>query len=386
MPQNPCLVIGSGPAALMAADVLVAAGLPVQVFERRGGPGWKLLVAGSSGLNVTHEASPEEFPGFYPERREEVAAVMRQFGKDDWLRFLHGLGEETYVGTSRRYFVKNFKASSLLKAWTERLQARGVIFHYGKELKDFAAGEVRFSNGTGAAGSAVVLALGGWSWETEPSRWPEAFRAKGIPFVDFAPSNAGYSFAAPAGFFAAAEGKPIKGLTLTTARGTKTGELMITRYGLEGTPVYTLGCPGVASVDLKPDLSEAKLAQRLQPFRGDARQKLRGAKLSDGAFLLFEALAPAAAWENAAAAAHALKHLPIELLAPSPLSECISSRGGVSWDALSENLELNAVPGVFCAGEMIDWDAPTGGFLLQASVSTGFVAGKGAVEFARARA
>ena len=381
MQQNPCLVIGSGPAALMAADVLSQGGRAVQIFERRGGPGWKLLVAGSSGLNVTFDAPDEDFPRFYPERSDELAACLARFGKKDWLEFLHGLGEETYIGTSRRYFVKNFKASSLLKSWTERLAGRGVEFHYGKELVDFSPGEVKFADGSSAQGSAVVLALGGWSWESEPSPWPEAFRRKGIPFQEFSSSNAGYSFAAPEGFFASAEGKPIKGLTLTTARGTKTGELMITRYGLEGTPVYTLGCPGAATVDLKPDLDEAKLAQRLQPFRGDSRQKLRGAKLSEGAFLLFEALAPPAAWESPEAAAAFLKKLPLELLAPSPLSECISSRGGLKWDALDPSLQLKAAPGVFCAGEMIDWDAPTGGFLLQASVSTGFVAGEGALNF-----
>ncbi|RZA05331.1 MAG: aminoacetone oxidase family FAD-binding enzyme, partial [Proteobacteria bacterium] len=199
-------------------------------------------------------------------------------------------------------------------------------------------------------------------------------------------SNAGWSFRAPDGFFAKAEGKPIKGLTLTTALGVKTGELMITRYGLEGTPVYTLGTPGFAVVDLKPDLAEEKLAARLAPFRGDRAQKLSRAKLSEGAALFFEALAPPEAWDSAAAAAHAMKHLKVEFLAARSLAECISAKGGVSWGELTEELELKNFPGIYCAGEMIDWDAPTGGFLLQASVSTGFVAGEAAAKAGAANA
>lgn len=200
-------------------------------------------------------------------------------------------------------------------------------------------------------------------------------------FEEFAPSNAGWSFRAPEGFFARAEGKPIKGLTLQTRLGEKTGELMITRYGLEGTPIYTLGVPGIARADLKPDLAEAKLAARLQPFRGGPAEKIRGAKLSEGAFLFFEALAPASAWDSPAALAHALKDLEVEFLAPRSLKECISARGGLRFEEVNEDLQLRRAPGVFCAGEMLDWDAPTGGFLLQASVSSGFVAGDAARRF-----
>ena len=385
MPTSPILICGSGPAGLMAASVAARAGYPVEIFERRPGPGWKLLVAGSSGLNVTHEAP--DLAAFYPERRAELARVLARFGKDEWISFLHELGEETYVGTSRRYFVKNFKASSLLKAWTERLSQAGVKFHYGREFANLlpeGAG-VRFTDGSEARGAASVLALGGPSWEEHPSAWPKWFQTEGFAFKDFQPSNAGWSFRAPEGFFARAEGKPIKGLTLTTKLGSKTGELMITRYGLEGTPVYTLGTPGTAHVDLKPDLAEEKLSSRLQPFRGGPAEKLRGAKLSEGAALFFEALAPAEAWESPANLARALKNLSVEFLSPRALKECISARGGLSFDELSEALELRRMPGVFCAGEMLDWDAPTGGFLLQASVSTGFVAGTSAVQFAARR-
>jgi uncharacterized flavoprotein (TIGR03862 family) len=379
MSSLPVIICGSGPAGLMAAHVLARAGQPVEIFERRPGPGWKLLVAGSSGLNVTHEA-PDLAP-FYPTRREEIARLLARFGKDEWLAFLKELGEETYVGTSRRYFVKSFTASNLLKGWTGHLAKRGVKFHYGKEFASLEGRSVRFTDGTAAEGSAVVLALGGPSWEESPSPWPAWFRAAGYGFEEFAPSNAGWSFRAPEGFFARAEGKPIKGLTLQTRLGEKTGELMITRYGLEGTPIYTLGVPGIARADLKPDLAEAKLAARLQPFRGGPAEKIRGSKVSEGAFLFFEALAPASAWDSPAALAHALKNLEVELLAPRSLKECISARGGLRFEEVNEDLQLRRAPGVFCAGEMLDWDAPTGGFLLQASVSSGFVAGDAARRF-----
>lgn len=373
--RMPCLIVGSGPAALMAADILSSRGIPVKLFERRPAPGWKLLVAGSSGLNVAHsgEMGPE-----YTARREEVAACLAQFGREAWLGHLHGLGEETFLGTSRRYFLKNKKASTLLSTWVKRLRDQGVEFHFGEELIDFKPGlsvELRFASGRMERGEAALLALGGGSWEESPPRWPEAFIAKGIAFTDFKPANSGYSFRAPAGFFEAAEGKPVKGLTLKTAKGEKTGECMITRYGLEGTPIYTMGCPGTALIDLKPDITLERLSGRLPGG-------LKYAKLSPGAELLFRALAsePDA---TGAALARQLKALPIELLEPRPLSESISSSGGVSWDELSPGLELKKAPGIHCAGEMVDWDAPTGGFLLQACASMGAVAANSILDIVR---
>lgn len=352
----------------MAADVLSSAGIPVKIFERRPAPGWKLLVAGSSGLNVTHEG---DLAAAYTQRREEIKRVLEKFGRDEWLNHLHGLGEETFLGTSRRYFLKNKKASSLLATWVNRLKSRGVIFHFGEELSAFDSHpdgvELAFASGRREKGRFALLALGGGSWEDFPPRWPAAFAVHNISFKPFEPANAGYSFRAPAGFFEKAEGKPVKGLTLKTAKGEKTGECMITRYGLEGTPVYTLGCPGEARLDLKPDITLERLADRLKSGG------IKSARLSEGAQLLFDALAPAKANSPAELAAQ-LKSLPIELLAPRPLSESISSCGGVSWDELDENLELKKTPGIYCAGEMVDWDAPTGGYLLQACVSMGFAA------------
>lgn len=350
----------------MAADILSSHKIPVQIFERRPAPGWKLLVAGSSGLNVTHSG---DMGAQYTHRQVEISACLRRFGRDEWLAHLHSLGEETFLGTSRRYFLKNKKASSLLASWVSRLKERGVEFHFGEELVDFSSGaqtELVFASGRRERGQTALLGLGGGSWEEQPPRWPEAFLSKEISFLPFAPANAGYSFRAPPGFFDKAEGKPVKGLTLKTTKGEKTGECMITRYGLEGTPVYTMGCRGPAWIDLKPDITLERLQERVP-------DGLRHAKLSPGAELLFRALAPEPDAKGATLARQ-LKALPIELLEPRPLSESISSSGGISWDELTTELELKKAPGIYCAGEMVDWDAPTGGFLLQACVSMGFVA------------
>ena len=377
-------IVGSGPAALLAADHLSAQlpGQSIHVHERRSSAGWKLLVAGASGLNVTYDCPTSELAQHYPTRSEELSAIFRRFGREDWLAQLESLGEPTFRGTSRRFFLERMKAASLVTSWVKRLEARGVQFHFGAELtglSEHANGwTLSFANGSQQDCRMALLALGGGSWEESPPRWPEIFTSRGIALTPFTPANAGYSFRAPAGFFAEAEGKPIKGLTLRTRLGSKQGELMITRYGLEGTPIYTLGCPGPATLDLKPDLAEEKLAARLASLKGAMRARIeKGAKLSPGAVAIALALAPASAWESAASAAHALKNISLELLEPRSLAECISSRGGLSWDELDENLELKRLPGIFCAGEMVDWDAPTGGFLIQASVSMGFVAAEG---------
>jgi uncharacterized flavoprotein (TIGR03862 family) len=359
----------------MAADILSQGGLHVRIYERRPAAGWKLLVAGSSGPNVSYDCAPEELPSYYSRRREEMASCLRRFTREDWLSCLTGLGEEVFLGTSRRYFIRNRKASVLLRSWMERLQERGVEFYFNEEFSGFsAAGKVRtfFSSGKKETSGSLLLALGGGSWETEPPSWPGALKRKGLCVSDLSPANAGYSILAPDAFFSAAQGKPIKGLRLTTAKGTKLGECMITRYGLEGTPVYTVGCPGAATLDLKPDLPLAQLREKLQ--RHSLQGRLKAAKLSEGARLLFLALAPEAPKLSAEKTAELLKCLPVEFLAPRPLAESISSAGGLSWDELDDELQLKKFPSVYCAGEMLDWDAPTGGFLLQGCVSMGAVA------------
>jgi uncharacterized flavoprotein (TIGR03862 family) len=362
-------IIGTGPAALMAASILCEAKLEVHLFERRKSAGWKLLVAGSSGLNVTHGGEEAELFRCYRTRAEEMKKCLAIFPRARWLKFLEELGETPYLGTSKRYLIENEKAAALLKRWVETIQAKGGVFHFAKELQsvNFSEKSAQFQDGTNFSADSFLFALGGPSWEKSPSPWPQIF--SDFTFTPFQPANAGYSFAASPDFFQRAEGKPIKGLALTTRLGTKVGELMITRYGLEGTPIYTLGCPGEAELDLKPDLSLERLIERLGK---DPKFFWRQAKLSPGAEILAKEFLPAHG--SPEEFARKLKNYKIQLLAPQPLTESISASGGLSWNELDENLMLKKAPDFYCAGEMVDWDAPTGGFLLQGSVSMGAVA------------
>lgn len=365
-------IVGTGPAALMAASRIDPKKFEVHLFERRKSAGWKLLVAGSSGLNVTHGGEESELWQFYRNRQKEMKSCLERFPRSQWLQHLESLGESPYLGSSNRYLIANEKAAALLKQWVQGLEASGAKFHYEAELVaiDFSNRGLEFSRLGKQTFDAILLAMGGLSWEKSPSNWPSLFSS--FQFSPFEPSNAGYSIAANPEFFQANHGSPIKGLRLTTQLGSKVGECIITRYGLEGTPIYTVGCPGEALFDLKPDLSEERLAARIGT---KAEQFLARSKLSKGAEALAREFLPTCATPDAFA--KNLKNLKIQLLRPQPLTESISSRGGISWDELNENLMLKKANGIFCAGEMVDWDAPTGGFLLQGSVSMGAVAAKG---------
>ncbi len=374
----------------MAAHVLAGAGHRVRVFEKKKGPGRKLLVAGSSGLNVTYDAPPTEFLAHYRGPHEILQPVLAAFGPVDWLKFIERLGIATFKGTSRRYFVKGLKASGLLRAWLFSLHERGVEFSYEHELRDFSAtaGGVRveFTNGVVVDCAAAVLALGGGSWEkTEtPLRWPAIFSRKGLRFTPFSASNVGYRVAWPAKFLAQAEGQPLKNITLTTSRGSKRGDLMVTSYGLEGTPVYTLGETAVVYVDLKPDLTEAQILEKISAMkenRSPLRRVKKLLKLAPASLALLETAAPPDDLASLALTAALLKKFPISLLGPQPLEEAISSAGGLAWEEVNAELMLTSIPGVFLAGEMLDWDAPTGGFLIQGCVSLGHWAGSAVLRF-----
>jgi predicted flavoprotein YhiN len=315
-------IVGSGPAALVAADFLSEQGVNVNVVERRAALGWKLLVAGASGLNVAYDCEDSELSSHYSARSSELANCFAKFGRAPWLNLLHGLGEETFQGSGRRYFLENKTAGRLLASWKTRLETRGVKFHFGEELMDCDSGSLTFASGLTARPTAILLALGGPSWEDTISEWPRIFTSREINFTPFTSANAGYSFAAPAGFFEANEGKPIKGLNLVTTRGTRQGELMITKYGLEGTPIYSVGAPGPATMDLKPDVLLPKLIERLRSTPGSVAAKVeKTAKLSPGAMAIFQALAPTSAWESVENVAGLLKALPLQLLEPRPLAD-----------------------------------------------------------------
>jgi predicted flavoprotein YhiN len=279
----------------------------------------------------------------------------------------------------------------MLKAWTERLSAMGAAFEYGRECTGFEtipAGaqaptglRLSFAEGAPFEADAACFCLGGASYEpeAEPLRWPRIFEARGAAVAGFEASNVGFQVDWPAGLLAEAEGKPVKNVVLSSSRGRRSGDLVITSYGLEGTPVYFAGERGLVHLDLKPDLTEAQLLSKLR-FSKENLSPIRRAKrflhLGEGALALVFHMAPREAMSDLAALAAAIKRFPIELRAKQPLSEAISSSGGLRWDELDDQLMLKRAPGVFVAGEMIDWDAPTGGFLIQACVSQGYRAGQ----------
>ena len=377
-------VAGTGPAGLMAAQGAAEGGLRVAVFEKRPSAGRKLLIAGSSGLNVTFDLPLGEAEShFVPADR--MRPFLRAFPPAAWLSFVERLGVKTFRGTSRRWFVEGMKTPPLLAAWMTSLRARGVTFTFERECCGFESREdgvaLRFTDGSRVEAAAAVLCLGGASWEKSPSSIPGIFERQGLTFEPFRASNAGFQVPWPAVLLAEAEGKPVKNVVLTSSRGSRAGDLVITAYGLEGTPVYAVGEVETVHIDLKPDLKLEQVVTRLRAPRENLspmRRAKRTLKLGEGGLALLYHLAPPPAHTDIDALAAYVKALPVTLQARQPLEEAISSAGGLSWDELDDTLMLKRAPGIFAAGEMIDWDAPTGGFLVQGCVSSGWVAGRSA--------
>ncbi|NDD26914.1 MAG: TIGR03862 family flavoprotein [Proteobacteria bacterium] len=384
-------IVGSGPAGLMAAHVVAEAGLRARVFEKRSSPGRKLLIAGSSGLNVTFDAPIEEIVAAYAPEDGHMRAILEAYPPAAWLGFIEQLGVRTFKGTSRRWFVEGMKAPPLLGAWVEALRERAVAFAFDHLCSGFEArdGQVAltFADGSRWNGAAAVLCLGGGSWEKPPFTVQPLFERQRVGFSPFRASNAGFRVAWPAGLLAEAEGRPIKNVVVRSSRGARAGDLVITSYGLEGTPIYAVGEVETVHIDLKPDLSLEEVSRRLALPRENLspmRRARRTLRLGDGALALLFHLAPETARTDQEALASCVKAFPIALLERQPLEEAISSSGGVCWQEIDEGLMLRRQPGVFVAGEMIDWDAPTGGFLVQGCVSTGRWAGRAAAAWVRA--
>jgi uncharacterized flavoprotein (TIGR03862 family) len=389
----------------MAATEALRAGADVHVFERRKGLGRKLLIAGSSGLNVSHDAPLPEFLDFYrtrdPQSIARLEPIIRAYPSEAWLGFLKSLGHEVFVGTSRRWFVREMKASKLLSSWTGWIDGHGGVFHSEHELRGFDCDANRpavlLSNQRGDTVhekfDAVVFALGGGSWESSPPEWPALFRNHHLSVSGFQPSNVGYEVDFPEAFIREAEGKPIKNCILKTRLGEKQGELVVTRYGLEGTPVYFMGTPGEARLNLRPGIAPQEFLKQISRPQKENLSPLRRLKklggLSEAALaVVFHLVAEPRRREihgDLAKLAAIVQDFPIVLKAPRPLEEAISSSGGLSWAELDQRLMISRFPGFFAAGEMIDWDAPTGGFLIQASVALGFSAGRNAVAWAQSR-
>lgn len=364
----------------MAADGLASGGHAVTIFEKRKGLSWKLYIAGGSGLNISNSLPLDLFTKHYTGPSEHWKACLASFGPKDWLQFIEEkLGIGTFLGTSQRYFVETMHAALLVRNWKKRLEELGATIRLNTLVTDFQSAEKGWTlmspDGSLGTFDALVFALGGGSYEKPDAvQWPRMFQAKGISFHAFEPSNTGFEVAWPEAFLKEAEGQPIKNILLRSMRGERKGDLVITHYGLEGTPIYFAGVSGIAHLDLKPDLTEEQIIQRMQKTRENLSPMRRAQKflqLSPGSKALLFHMTPAAAARDLQTLAHLIKNFPLSLERPRPLTESISSSGGLLWENFDENLMLKSQPGVYCAGEMLDWDAPTGGFLIQACISQG---------------
>ncbi len=382
-------IIGSGPAALMAAEVVSKAGNLVTVFEKRKSAGRKLLVAGSSGLNITHTLPLESFVEQYKGgTRDFWSRVIGAFPPKQWRDTIEGLGIPTFEGSAGRCFVEDMKASKFLRAWVARLQKQGVIFVFGKECTGFSTRtsdvSLEFSSGESVIASAVCFALGGGSWEPseKPLRWPQIFKAHSLAFDEMTASNVGYRVAWPGDFLKEAEGLPLKNIAVTSSKGSRQGDAIITNYGIEGTPIYTMAETGTVYLDLMPDLSQSEILAKLQAVKENLSPLRRAKKQLNlcpaTQALLFHCMDRG---PDLADLASKLKKFPLELLGPQPMDEAISSAGGLRLTELADDFSLKKFPRVFAAGEMLSWDVPTGGFLIQGCVSQGYLAGQGMLKF-----
>ena len=414
----------------MAAEVLSRSGVRVDVYDAMPSVGRKFLMAGKGGMNITHAEPLASFLDRYGARREHIKHLLEAFSPDALREWIHGLGIETFVGTSGRVFPTDMKAAPLLRAWLHRLRENGVSFHMRHQWSGWNdEGMLRFSTPEGErllqvaahpslpnplpqAGEeanvkiincvdAVVLALGGGSWPQLGSNgaWLPLLAERGVALAPLRPANCGFDVGWSEHFRARFAGQPLKAVVVsfTDAAGAvyrKQGDCMVTSTGIEGGLIYALSAPlrdeiaaqGSATIylDLTPGKNMERVLAEVAHSRGSrsmsshlqSRVGIKGVQTG----LLRECVA-AADFADPARLARAIKALPLKLIAPRPLQEAISSAGGVTFEALDSHLMLRALPGVFCAGEMLDWEAPTGGYLLTACFASGRVAGAGVVEW-----
>ncbi len=397
-------IVGGGPAGLMAAETLAEAGVAVDLYDGMPSVGRKFLLAGVGGMNITHSEPREAFLSRYRERRDEVAALLAGFDADALRAWVHGLGIETFVGSSGRVFPTDMKAAPLLRAWLKRLREQGVALHTRHRWLGWTAdGALRLATPEGERArraDAVVLALGGGSWPRLGSdgAWTGLLAGRGVEVAPLRPANCGFEVEGWSPLLRERfAGAPLKSVALGLAgEPPRRGECVITERGVEGSLVYALSAPlrerieadgrVEARLDLLPDRALDSVRAALAKPRGrqSMASHLRRHLGLDGAkAALLRELAPAEAFAEPARLAAAIKALPLVLARPRPLAEAISSAGGVRFEALDEGSMLRALPGVFCAGEMLDWEAPTGGYLLTACFASGRHAGLGALAWLR---
>lgn len=399
------VVIGGGPAGLMAAEILLAGGMTVDLYDAMPSVGRKFLLAGKGGLNITHAEPQDKFLMRYGARSKTLEFMLHAFGATPLRNWVHGLGVDTFVGTSQRVFPKEMKAAPLLRAWLHRLRTNGLRIHARHRWTGWNAdGALLFSTPAGeisVRASCTVLALGGASWARLGSdgAWVPLLEGRGIRVAPLRPANCGFEVAWSPHLRERCAGQPIKAViaSVTDANGVnhhRNGEFVVSDYGVEGSLIYALSAPlrdtiaeqghAMLYLDLLPDHDAGRVMTEVSHPRGSrsmtthlqSRLGLKGIK----AVLLREVLS-AEAMHDPQQLAATIKALPLKLTAPRPIDEAISSAGGVPFEALNAQLMLKAMPGVFCAGEMLDWEAPTGGYLLTGCFATGRAAGAGALEW-----
>lgn len=395
-------VIGGGPAGLMAAEVLSGAGVRVDVYDAMPSVGRKFLMAGKGGMNITHSESSEKFISRYGSRSAEIKPLLDAFGASELREWVHGLGIDTFVGSSGRVFPTEMKAAPLLRAWLHRLREAGVRFHMKHRWCGWEGESLCFETAEGRVNvqsDAVVLALGGGSWARLGSdgAWVPILQRCGIEVAPLKPANCGFDVAWSTHFSDKYAGEPVKSVTVsyTDVAGqthVKQGDVMVTKTGVEGGLIYALSA-GLRDaieargrvqihIDLQPGKDMQRIVAEIAHPRGSrsmsshlqSRAKITGVKAG-----LLRELLSREDYSQPEKLAAAIKSLPVELIAARPLDEAISSAGGVAFTGLDEN--LMAQPGIFCAGEMLEWEAPTGGYLLTACFSSGRKAGQGALKW-----
>jgi uncharacterized flavoprotein (TIGR03862 family) len=393
MPAVPHIaIVGGGPAGLRAAEVALAGGARVSLHEAKRSVGRKLLVAGYGGLNLTHGEPLDAFvsryagPGLPTARFGEI---LRAFPPAALRRWAADLGIETFEQRTGRVYPREMKAAPLLRRWLERLRRQGLVVHVNRRLGALevtADGPLlEFDPDLRVRADAVILALGGASWPRTGSDggWTRALTGRGVAVTPFAPANCGWEVGWPEALARELEGRPLKNLAVTADDLTVLGELLLTRYGLEGGAIYQLGRtlramdPPRIEIDFKPEVPAAALARKMESVRRDftaaAATRL---KLTEPALRLLDHFA--GPFDGVEPLVAAVKSLPVPLGGPRPIAEAISSAGGIAWSELDAELMLTKLPGIFAAGEMIDWEAPTGGYLIQACFATATRAALGA--------
>ncbi len=394
------VVIGGGPAGLMAAEVLARAGVAVTIYDQMPSLGRKFLLAGRGGLNLTHSEALEAFLGRYGETPPLLRRAIEAFPPGALRAWSEELGQPTFVGTSGRVFPQSFKTSPLLRTWLRRLSSMGVEVRLRYRWQGWdAQGRLRFVSGDEeitVEADATILALGGASWPRlgSDAAWVDILHAQGIDIAPLKAANCGFvvAWSEPMQRLA---GQPLKRIAIAHGDKIVRGEAMITRDGLEGGAIYALSArlrdaiektgEATVAIDLMPDTAQAALVMKLAAPRG--KQSLsnflrKATRLAPAAIgLLREAAGPALNTMSADHLAALIKAAPIPLTGIKPVTTAISTAGGIGFDALDDRFMLKAKPGVFAAGEMLDWEAPTGGYLLQASFATGIAAGQGALAY-----